>query len=255
MEKRILSLIIVTVSIALHSFAQTEIVYPQFTKALKVQSKGVNIRQAPSTQSAKINNSPEVLLVIDETDEWYHACILKSGLTLSQPGYVSKKVCKVKELPALDANYVQNAWDGAELSLTTRQSGEYKGYSIISYYVYTTDMGRYWIFVGKNLGNVCVGTLCCYLEDSSDGTEYSLFSPGGGDKVKVPANRVNDKEGNPDWSKLTDGEINQIMLMGDVVLMVAGSMEHDFRDGESESGDGVVTYSFDKSDYQGPTYR
>ena len=218
MKKKNILMFVALIEMAMQIVAQENLVIPQFTKALKVLSKGVNIRQAPSTQSAKIGSGPEVFLVIDETDEWYHACILKNGWTLSKPGYVSKKACKVKELPSLDANYIKNAWNGAELSLTTRKKGKYKGYSIISYYI------------------------------------YEIFSPGGGDDVKVPTNHVNDGEGNPNWSKLTDNEIDKIMLIGDDVLMVAGTIVHDFRDGESESGDGVVTYSFDKSDYQGPKH-
>ena len=148
MKKKNILMFVALIEMAMQIVAQENLVIPQFTKALKVLSKGVNIRQAPSTQSAKIGSGPEVFLVIDETDEWYHACILKNGWTLSKPGYVSKKACKVKELPSLDANYIKNAWNGAELSLTTRKKGKYKGYSIISYYIYEMDMGRYWIFIG-----------------------------------------------------------------------------------------------------------
>lgn len=252
MKKRLLIIFVALAGMTMQCMAQKEFIAPRFTKAFQVLTKSVNIRQEPSIQSKVIGKGPDILLVIEDTGEWYYACILKDGITLSQPGYVSKKVCKIKELPALDATYIRNAWSDAMLSLKVRQIGRYNGYNIITYYDYYRDMGRTWVFIGKNMGSVCVGKMLFYLDDSSDDANYSLSSSGGGDDVKVSKKRVNDKEGNPDWSKLTDDEISKILSMGDAVLMVAGTQEHTYRDGTSESGKGVETYSFDGSDYQGP---
>lgn len=252
MKRKLFIILTVLVGITMQCMAQKEFITPKFTKAFKVLSNSVNIRQEPSIQSKVIGKGPDILLVIEETEEWYHACILKDGVTLSQPGYVSKKVCKVKELSALDATYIKNAWSDAMLSLKVRQSGKYKGYNIITYYDYYRDRGRTWVFVGKNMGSVCVGKMLFYLDDSFDDAEYTLSSPEGSDNVKVSKKRMNDKEGDPDWSKLTDDEISRILSNGAAVIMVAGIQEHTYRDGTSESGKGVETYSFDESDYQGP---
>ena len=77
--KKILLLLFALLGLALQGMAQTVIEFPQYTKILKVVSKGINVREEPSTQSAKLGNSPDMLLVVDEDAEWYHACIIKNG--------------------------------------------------------------------------------------------------------------------------------------------------------------------------------
>ncbi len=253
MKKRLLILFLAVVGMEMTSEAQTELTYPKFTKVLKVTSKSVNIRKEPSTQSAKLGNSPEYLLVLDENEEWYHACILKEGAVLPQPGYVSKKVCKVKPSPNLDDNYVKQCWGEAGVSIENRTNGKYKGYCIITYYEFYCGAERNWIFIGKNKGNVCIGRQCYYSRVWSDDTEYSLLSNNG--ELQVPISRIGDSD-NPDWNKLTDREIDKIMSFDSIELMVAGTQTHGYRDGLEatiESGNGVVTYSFDEAKYTGET--
>lgn len=254
MKKRLLVLFLAVVGMQMPSEAQTELTYPKFTKVLEVTSKSVNIRKEPSTQSAKLGNSPEYLLVLDENEEWYHACILKEGAVLPQLGYVSKKVCKVKPSPNLDGNYVKQCWDGAGVSIENRTNGKYKGYCIITYYEFYCGAERNWIFIGKNKGNVCIGRQCSYSRVWSDDTEYSLQS-NNGEALEVPMSRIGDSDG-PDWNKLTDREIDKIMSFDSIELMVAGTQTQAYRDGlgtTTESGKGVVTYSFDKAKYTGET--
>ena len=108
--------------------------------------------------------------------------------------------------------------------------------------------------IGKNKGNVCIGKQCYYWRVWSDDTEYSLQSING-EALEVPMSRIGDSDG-PDWNKLTDREIDKIMSFDSIELMVAGTQTQAYRDGlgtTTESGNGVVTYSFDKAKYTGET--
>ena len=72
MKKRISILMLAVLGMAIQGVAQVTLEFPKFTKVLQVLSKGINVRAEPSTQSEIICKGPQMLLVIDETAEWYH---------------------------------------------------------------------------------------------------------------------------------------------------------------------------------------
>ena len=77
-----------------------------------------------------------------------------------------------------------------------------------------------------------------------------------GVNISIPATRVG--ANGPNWSKLTDTDIDKLMAMfnpNQFDLLVAGEVSNYYSSGaaggETEAGPGVVTFRFDASKYQG----
>lgn len=133
MKKRLFILLIALVGMTTICMAQ--IYVPRFQKIVKVTSQGVNLRESASTKCRKLLWSPkrnvfnwehpaldntfkparaEYLLVIDETIDWIHAyALIEDGRVSDHAVYVSKSVCKTKNVPALTEKYIHAVgWGG-----------------------------------------------------------------------------------------------------------------------------------------------
>ena len=250
MKKLLLFAFVVATTII--SVAQ-DVKLPEFTKVLEVLNRGVNVRAEPSTTSAKIGSNPEFLLVIDEDAEWYHAYVLiegeSEGRFLTQPGYVSKKVCKVREPKALNADYARNVLPEANLSFCVRKSGRYKDYCIVSYDEYYSRSGLTLLFVGKVYGNYAVGVQRAIEEDY--GTERIKSFGDDGELLDIPLARVYPSTADSyDWNGLTDAEIDKLLETLDddeVNVLLPGRVVYTHRDLEEVTGEGVVCYRYKAS--------
>lgn len=260
MKKRLLFLLLAMVGMTLQSMAQYIADVPKFSKLLTVTSKGVNIRQEPSATSPKMGSNPKYLFVIDETPEWYYACILKDGNIMSRPGYISKKACKTKCPPSVNATYVKNSFPDHQLVVKTRQTGKYKGYTTISFYYFNLGWSRYYLFIGKPFNNTYIGKL--YRYDSYGEGYVAIRRAESQDdrELKVPDSRGLIGENGDDFSKLNDNEIEKLWSFGDpnkLTVLYADKVEFEYRNGmdpnTKESGPGVETYEFDSYGYEGET--
>ena len=250
MKTKLFFVMIAMMSMALSSCAQ-EASLPKFTKVLEVLNRGINVRAEPSTTSAKIGSNPEFLLVIDEDAEWYHAYVLiegeSEGRFLTQPGYVSKKVCKVREPKALNADYARNVMPEANLSFCVRKSGRYKDYCIVSYDEYYSRSGLTFLFVGKVYGNYAVGVQRAIEKDY--GTERIKSFGDDGELLDIPLARVYPSTAD-DWNGLTDVEIDKLLESLDddeVNVLLPGRVVYTHRDLEEVTGEGVVCYRYNAS--------
>lgn len=252
MKTKLFFVMIAMMSMALSSCAQ-EASLPKFTKVLEVLNRGINVRAEPSTTSAKIGSNPEFLLVIDEDAEWYHAYVLiegeSEGRFLTQPGYVSKKVCKVREPKALNADYARNVMPEANLSFCVRKSGRYKDYCIVSYDEYYRRSDLTYLFVGKVYGNYAVGVQRAIEEDY--GTERIKSFGDDGELLDIPLARVYPSTADSyDWNGLTDVEIDKLLETLDddeVNVLLPGRVVYTHRDLEEVTGEGVVCYRYNAS--------
>ena len=237
--------------------AQVTLEVPKFTKVLQVLSKGINVRAEPSTQSEKIANGPELLLVIDETPEWYHACIVKGETLLPKPGYVSKKVCRVKVPKAVTADYVRRAFGEHCLELVNKTSGKYRGWATMSYRYFNLGMERQYFFIGKPIGNTFVGKLFSY---NSVDNQVVFYQEGvlGESVYTVSSGRLGG-EYEENLSKLTDSDLDKLLSSGDknyYAIVYADKVEFTYSNGAmepptTESGNGVQHVSFSIADFQG----
>lgn len=159
---------------------------PKFTKMLTVLSKNINIRQEPSTQSPKTGKNPKYLFVIDETDEWYYAaCVLSNGELLSNPGYVSKKVCKVTVQNENIETILKANPECGDLEYKKRTSGTYKDFYCISG---PWDNWVSFSFVGKNIAGVFMGR---FIEHETDIYEhFTIFTDGQIRQLLAPKSRL-----------------------------------------------------------------
>lgn len=252
--KRFLILCLVLVGMTVQTSAQTKFKGPKFTKVLQVKSKGLNIRKAPTTSSPVIGKNPDYLLVIDETDEWYHAYIPTDGEDKSLVGYVSKKVCKAQDAKQINNAYIQHCAEDANISMSTRQSGKYKGYSVIRYNLVGYGHETCLLFIGKNLGTVCVGKLYEYQDGDSYTIRLDLGLESNGKELNVPLSYG--EYGKINVNKLTDSDIDKLLSFGndkEIHLLFASKMEFYYSADEVVTGDGVWTYQFDNSKYTGET--
>ena len=257
MKIKIVLFLFAVLGMAGQGMAQVGLEFPKFTKVLQVLSKGINVRSEPSTQSDKIANGPDMLLVIDETAEWYHACIMKGETLLSKPGYVSKKVCRVKVPKDVTADYVRRAFGEHSLVMVNKSSGKYKGWTTMSYRYFALGWESNYFFIGKPVGNAFVGKLFFY---NSDNNQVLFYQEGVlGEAVHtVPSGRLGGED-NEDLSKLTDSDLEKLLSSGDknyYAIVYADKVEFTYSNGAmepptTESGDGVQHVSFSIVNYQG----
>lgn len=243
MKKLLLFAFVVATTVI--SVAQ-DVKLPEFTKVLEVLNRGVNVRQQPSTSSPKIGSNAKYLMIKDEDAEWYHAVVLTNEGALPQAGYVSKKVCRVRDLAVVDADYIRKSLPDAGISKVVRQSGKYKGYSMISF----DEAETYTLFIGRDCGKFYVGTAFYCIEPDE---EYSFYGSNG--EISIPAVRVQKSEDDmqPDWGKLSDYEIDKLMATeSETSILLPGRMEIIYRgDTDSSVGEGVNVYPFDAKQYIG----
>ena len=259
--RNFLSIMIIMTITATQSMAQ-DYKLPKFTKILEVVSKGVNVRQQPSVNSPKLDcGSPDFLMVIDETADWYHAAILTNGEgdgeVVSQPGYVSKKVCKVRELKTLDENYARSVLQEADFTYNIRQAGKYKGYSIITYRSNYAADDHSGMFIGKMYGNCCIGAHVGF-EYEYDSNQIKITLGWDNDDLVylyIPDKQVyNQEKGEYDFNGLTDQNIDRIFSISGkefTNILLPGTVRYHYRDGNGATGNGVSCYFFNHSLYQG----
>ena len=200
--------------IAMQGVGQTLNV-PKFSKIIEVTTPGVNLRKEPDTSSPRLVGwflgdktilqrggvitdeanfrlqfawegedgrkgklaRAKYLLVVDETDEWYHALPLINNLELSQAShllvYVSKKVCKVRSPKQLSAGYFEN--------YHAFTSGKYKGYCCFSDYLESTFYQS--LFLGRIENGVGFGWVIG--NDAFEETKQNPSSFEGQDPQKI----------------------------------------------------------------------
>ena len=209
----------------------------EFTKVLEVLNRGINVRAEPSTNSKKIGSDAKYLMVLSEDAEWYHAVVLTDGSLEPQGGYVSKKVCKVRDLPALDANYINRSLPDAGIRKTVRQSGKYKGYSIFCF----DRAETYTLFFGRECGNYYVGTA---LECIDPYEEYRFSGSDGEQSISSVRVQKSEEGMEPDWNKLSDYEIDKLLAIeSKTFILLPGRMTITYRgDTEDSVGEGVNIY-------------
>lgn len=255
--KKILLLLFALLGLALQGMAQTVIEFPQYTKILKVVSKGINVREEPSTQSAKLGNSPDMLLVVDEDAEWYHACIIKNGKILPKPGYVSKKVCRVIQPKSIDATYVKRAFEEQALQVANKSNGKYHGWTFISFRFFSLGWEECYCFVGKPVGNSFIGKLFTYQSTDDEVIIRNASSLSDG-MLSVPYSRLEGPKGE-DFTKLTDREVDKLLAFGSkdiFTILYAGKVSFEYSNGAYdpptvESGEGVETIEVNVFGFQG----
>lgn len=171
------------------SIAQNEITIPKFTKLIQLVNN-VNLRKEPNTNCPKLllrtkyfkeqdgwikgyshegycwqekNDGYEYvparadyLLVLDESDEWYHGLALLENYTPVVEVYVSKKAAKTKVPKKITSAYISITEDAESF---VRTSGRYKDYVIITGGDSSLQSSDEYIFIGKNVGGVCFGKL------------------------------------------------------------------------------------------------
>ena len=235
--------------------------FPKFTNILKVESKGVNVRRQPSLQAVKLTTNPQLLLLLDETDEWYHVAVVKDEKLLATTGYVSKKV-KVSKTPNINSNYVKNAFGEQGIEIYGRMEGMFKGWSIISFRFFSLGWERKYLFIGKRINNgaAYVGKLLYYC-DNDRNYFFDVEGMGDADEEGEPAIIPIIQLGEymePDFSKLTDGDIKSLLKKGSfdtVTVLYADQIAFEYRNGIDdntvESGSGIDTTTMDVGDYQG----
>ena len=255
--KRLLLLLVAIVGMAGQSMAQTNIKALNFSKVLKVMSKGINVREAPSTQSAKIGNGPELLLVINEDNEWYHAYIVKNGEILPKAGYVSKKVCKVKTPPIINDNYVKKSFSEQGLDVTTRKSGKYRDMSVITFGYFSLGWEELYCFIGKPVGNCFIGNLY-YYESDGDDVRIERYNSQKDNELTIPSERLGGAY-EEDLGKLTDSDIDELLSFNEpnqLTILYADKVVFEYRSNGAagttiESGNGVTTIDIDYSGVEG----
>lgn len=249
MKTKLLLVLLILAGTSIKGFSQQK-----FQKALEVLNRGVNVRAEASTSSEKIASNPEFLLVIDEDAEWYHAYILLNanggefGDILPNPGYVSKKVCKVREPKTLNSSYFQNAIELAQLTGCVRETGKYKGLCAISYNSDYAADDRENLFLGYLNDNYGYGFGISFVSDYGEDRIKSFGDDGA--LLNVPFARVkSDNSLTYNWNALTDAEIDKIINPSATVsFILPGKVRFDFRDGGGETGESVVVYSFIQSE-------
>lgn len=242
MSKRFLMTLVALAGIVLQSVAQTDLKVPKFTKFVNVKY-GVNVRKAPSTQSARLvlvekggrqevkweeasddkaNTQPvstgAFYPVVDETPEWYHIAYDASKNVFA---YVSKKYCIPHIISPINKKYITNT--GNDLHIRT--AGKYKGYCVMHGWfksLFTENL-----YIGKLKNGVLVGK-------KIESGEYS-----------IPEH----------LSQLTDNEIDKIFANtknDNNTCFVYGVPESS----EDRNGpkDGVIDVILDINQYEGATY-
>ncbi|MBP3711439.1 MAG: hypothetical protein IJ219_02035 [Bacteroidaceae bacterium] len=243
MKSKLLLLLLILVGTSSKCFSE------DIQKALQVLNRGVNVRAEASASSAKIASNPEYLLVVDEDEEWYHAYILmnangeESGEILPQLGYVSKKVCKVREPKAINSAYIQNAIKHASITASVRESGKYKGLCAFSFNSSYAADDREYLFLGILYDNYVWGVSIAFVCDYGEKRIRSFGDDG--ERLNVPFARIYpDNSDTYVWNALTDDEINKILsITAANEYLLPGKVRFSFRDGDGETGDSFVIYS------------